>query len=71
MSCSIWFGTALAVVLQTNLAAQDPVKETIGTFGVKWGAEITVEGDYDPSAPIKSLYTFRVIKVNGGSRKSE
>jgi hypothetical protein len=40
-------------------------KKAVGSLGVLHGQIVTIEGEYDPKTPIKSIYDFRVASVNG------
>jgi hypothetical protein len=40
-------------------------KKAVGSLGVPHGQLVTIEGEFDPKTPIKSIYDFRVATVNG------
>jgi hypothetical protein len=40
-------------------------KKAVGSLGVPHGQMVTIEGEYDPKTPIKSIYDFKVMSVNG------
>lgn len=44
---------------------EDLAKKALGSLGVPHGQIVTIEGEYDLKAPIKSIYDFKVTSVNG------
>jgi hypothetical protein len=44
---------------------QAVAKKGVGSLGVPHGQIVTIDGEYDPETPIKSIYTYRVTSVNG------